>query len=222
MLTLHFKLHEQDIKVDGGIQNLASDILEQVDCEFSFEDNETFTKWSEFDYLAAIFSSNRFPAEERLIINGRCAFPEKLLTDINTVRCNVIGVTVDGDDHTTRLSTFMIDCLKVKQKIKIMGKATPVSPTLFDQYIQIVRGYIDEVKDMENTLPLKITEWISEHREELKGDPGPQGESFTYEDFTEEQLKELTGPEGPRGKSGVYLGTEEPRDPEVNVWIDPS
>lgn len=37
------------------------------------------------------------------------------------------------------------------------------------------------------------------------GERGPQGErgkSFTYGDFTAEQLQALTGPEGPQGKKG--------------------
>lgn len=31
----------------------------------------------------------------------------------------------------------------------------------------------------------------------------------------------ITGPEGPTGKSGVYMGTEEPTDPDILVWINP-
>jgi hypothetical protein len=28
------------------------------------------------------------------------------------------------------------------------------------------------------------------------------------------------GPQGPRGDSGVYIGTEEPADENIQVWID--
>lgn len=30
-----------------------------------------------------------------------------------------------------------------------------------------------------------------------------------------------TGPEGPAGKPGVYMGAQEPDDPDVSVWIIP-
>jgi len=30
------------------------------------------------------------------------------------------------------------------------------------------------------------------------------------------------GPKGDTGDSGVYLGSVEPTDPDVNVWIDPN
>lgn len=33
--------------------------------------------------------------------------------------------------------------------------------------------------------------------------PGPRGKSFTYEDFTPEQLAALTGPQGPQGEQGI-------------------
>ena len=74
----------------------------------------------------------------------------------------------------------------------------------------------------------------------LKGEKGEKGDPFTYEDFTPEQLEALKGADGTmvfedltpeqkeslkgdkgdRGDSGVYIGTEEPTDENINVWID--
>ena len=60
-----------------------------------------------------------------------------------------------------------------------------------------------------------------------KGDKGDKGDPFTYEDFTEEQLNNLTGPkgdtgpQGPKGDAGVHVGTDEPTDDNIVVWIDP-
>ena len=50
---------------------------------------------------------------------------------------------------------------------------------------------------------------------------GKKGDPFTYDDFTEEQLAALKGKDGDPGASGVYLGSTEPTDPRVYVWIDP-
>ena len=55
----------------------------------------------------------------------------------------------------------------------------------------------------------------------LKGPKGDKGDAFTFEDFTEEQLAQLQGRDGEPGPSGVYIGTEEPTDEGINVWIDP-
>ena len=60
---------------------------------------------------------------------------------------------------------------------------------------------------------------------------GKDGEAFTYDDFTEEQLAALKGEKGdpgdPGGKGdpgnpGVYIGAEEPTDPAIGVWINPT
>lgn len=51
----------------------------------------------------------------------------------------------------------------------------------------------------------------------LKGKDG----TMTFEDLTEEQKETLKGEKGETGSSGVYLGTEEPADSSVNIWINP-
>lgn len=79
------------------------------------------------------------------------------------------------------------------------------------------------------------------------GPTGPKGDPFTYEDFTPEQLEALRGPssevdltdyvksvngqtpdengnvevEIPEGSSGVYVGSDEPTDPDIQIWINP-
>lgn len=42
-----------------------------------------------------------------------------------------------------------------------------------------------------------------------KGDPGPQGKSFTYNDFTSDQLNALKGPQGIQGPPGPAPDTSE-------------
>ena len=36
------------------------------------------------------------------------------------------------------------------------------------------------------------------------------------------EIKTIQGPKGEPGESGVYLGEEEPTDPEIRIWIDPN
>lgn len=52
----------------------------------------------------------------------------------------------------------------------------------------------------------------------IQGAKGEKGDPFTYEDFTTEQLESLKGEDG---NPGVYVGTEEPTDPDVSVWVNP-
>ncbi len=66
----------------------------------------------------------------------------------------------------------------------------------------------------------------------LKGPKGDTGDAFTYADFTQEQLAALKGPkgdqgvqgiQGPKGDDGderVYVGSSQPTDPDIDIWID--
>lgn len=65
----------------------------------------------------------------------------------------------------------------------------------------------------------------------FKGDPGgyyvpdvkEDGEltwAASEEDMPAVESSNITGPTGPRGKSGVYVGSEEPQEEEVLVWVD--
>lgn len=55
----------------------------------------------------------------------------------------------------------------------------------------------------------------------LRGPKGDKGDAFTFEDLTPEQITSLKGADGEPGPSGVYVGTEEPEDENINVWINP-
>lgn len=84
-------------------------------------------------------------------------------------------------------------------------------------------------------------EWLETLKSTVPGPEGQKGEKgdpFVYEDFTPEQLAALVGPEGKPGKDGeqgkdgkegpqgergpsaVYVGEEEPTDPNVLIWLD--
>lgn len=43
----------------------------------------------------------------------------------------------------------------------------------------------------------------------------------TEEDMVEVEGAIIAGPPGPAGDSGVYVGTEEPTDPDMLIWINP-
>ena len=71
-------------------------------------------------------------------------------------------------------------------------------------------GYILRVKDN--------GDWIE--IPSIKGDrgpQGPQGEAFTYEDFTPEQLEALTGPQGEPGDD--YVLTSQDKDEIADIVL---
>ena len=54
-----------------------------------------------------------------------------------------------------------------------------------------------------------------------KGDRGISGVHLGSEEPTDPDINVWIDPEGYRIDSGVYIGSETPEDPDVNVWIDP-
>ena len=64
------------------------------------------------------------------------------------------------------------------------------------------------------TLPVQVDDTGRLVAEGLEGPPGPQGDAFTYEDFTPEQLEGLQGPPGPPGPDDL-----KPYGPEYSYLI---
>ena len=64
------------------------------------------------------------------------------------------------------------------------------------------------------TFPVQVDATGRLVAEGLEGPPGPQGEPFTYDDFTPEQLEQLQGPPGPPGPDDL-----KPYGPENSYLI---
>lgn len=70
------------------------------------------------------------------------------------------------------------------------------------------------------TLPVQVDDTGRLVAEGLEGPPGPQGDAFTYEDFTPEQLAGLQGPPGPPGEDGADGPNDlKPYGPEYSYLI---
>ena len=53
------------------------------------------------------------------------------------------------------------------------------------------------------------------------GREGPQGPEGPKGDQGIQGIQGVQGPKGDTGISGVYVGVEEPTDPNITVWINP-
>ena len=55
----------------------------------------------------------------------------------------------------------------------------------------------------------------------IQGEVGPQGPQGIQGEVGPQGETGAQGPQGEPGASGVYVGSDAPTDPDVNVWIDP-
>lgn len=145
MNRIEFKVNGQSIVADR--LSYASDTVNIVDCEFVIKGPE----WTDLDYIKAVFDNKRVGVYEQLLVDGKCVIPWEVLTEVGPIRVNLVGVKLDGEVITERMTTYKIDAILVKQKVSLSGQNTLVpTPSAFDQYVAIVKGYRDEAEGFKN------------------------------------------------------------------------
>lgn len=208
------RLIENEIVTSG-----ASNVY---DMEFSFSPD-----WDGFE-KTVIFIKN--PSDDGLENDGsmsvvlnevnQCKVPWELLTTPNdTIYFGIFGVK----DVNTILPTTAIS-LTVVQPGVLKADTTPSDPTP-SVYQQILAKVADIYEAIASGMlkgdqgPRGFKGEKGERGERgfpgdkgAKGDPGPAGPTGA---------QGAQGEPGEKGESGVYFGTEEPTDPDVNVWINP-
>jgi hypothetical protein len=98
--------------------------------------------WDRYIARTAVFyTSKDSTVYEKLLTNGECVIPDEVLTDTGTLFVGVRGVPVDGSAQKT---SAMV-------KYKIVEGAKPgtytihVTPDLYQQYIEAIKGQFDPV-----------------------------------------------------------------------------
>lgn len=119
---------------------------------------------------------------------------------------------------------------------KYVGPPGPQGPAGQDGFSPIATvtqtedGATISIQDVNGTTTAKVSNGAPGRQ----GDPGPQGPQGPQGPKGEKGDTGAQGPQGiqgeqgeqgevgPRGPNGVYVGTTEPEDPEIQVWIDPN
>ena len=108
-----------------------------------------------------------------------------------------IGATVEKVDNVTTLRITKSDGSVETAEI-LDGEVGPVGPQ-GEQGIQGIQG-----------------------PQGIQGIQGPKGETGATGPRGEQGIQGIQGPKGETGNSGVYMGSTQPTDPVVMVWLDTS
>lgn len=133
-------------------------------------------------------------------------------------RAGMLTFTIRGAQDNT-IQASITSNLEVKDAPDIL-EPIPPTPTELQQMQTEVEDVIDKIVDAAEAT--KAIENMSVSAETVS----PGEKAFVHKNKTNGSFNLHFGiPEGEKGdtgNSGVYIGTEEPEDPEVKVWIEPT
>lgn len=203
---IYFEANEQCL-TRTGTECFASDTISYIEADFNLGEN-----WSGFDSVRAVWSNGWETVSTVLDSDGKAIVPTEVLTRRAKVRVNLVGSIANGNELTDRLTTFPIEALDITKKALIDGSETaPITPSQFEQFVEIVRDEVAEVTGMTaeaETLP-EGSEATARYEDGTlyfgipKGDTGEQGPTGPQGIQGPIGPQGETGPQGPQGPQGI-------------------
>jgi hypothetical protein len=200
-----FKANEQNL-INTTPQGFATDTVSYIEAIFELGEN-----WDGYDTIKAIWT-NGYQTIATLLNDGRCIVPSEVLTRRATVQVNLVGTITENETITDRITTAPVEALTECRKALVEGTETaPITPSQFDQFVEIVRDEVAEVTGMTaeaETLP-EGSEATARYEDGTlyfgipKGDTGEQGPTGPQGIQGPIGPQGETGPQGPQGPQGI-------------------
>ena len=205
MKQFNLEVNETSISRATELESVPSNTLRYLRVLFDIQGDG----W-DVDMKYAIFESKATGEQKEVLLdiedNG-CYIPHEIVDEGGVILVNLCGFNAEDVDSNTgtinyRITTFQLKLVK-SIVVPYHGNDVP-TPDIFEQYIARVQALVKKVSDMTvhaNTVASNVPASVEKTEED----------DHYHLEFGI-----------PKGASGVHVGTEEPTDPEVNVWIDPS
>ena len=146
-ITINFKASGQNLTADANPQRYASNTVNYIQAVFDLDEN-----WQSFDSVRAVWHNEFACISTVLDGNGSCTVPHEVLTNLDEVIVNLVGSDVDGDELVDRMTTYPHRVAIIDANARICGTETAeVTPSQFEQYIDIVEQIVGSVKDIDHT-----------------------------------------------------------------------
>ena len=177
-VTLHFRAEGQKLIPLDGIYNYASNTVEYIRAVFELGEN-----WTDFDVVRAAWFTDYDCIVTVLDTDGVCVVPAEVLNKRAEVCVNLFGCDVDEDELVNRLTTYPIKAVLIDANARVCGSETaPITPSQFEQFIEIVEGLVGSVKDIERcvlnadyTLTIYYSDGTSDTVGPIRGEQGATG-----------------------------------------------
>ena len=193
------------VKGEGNVTNLRISFDEGWD---GFRAKEV-TFWNAYGLnpVKIVLTTNLKESERVYLV----PIPHEAMTEAGMFTFVIDGI--DGD----KTMRSMADELEVKDSpiAKDAANSVPPAPSDLQQIQGQIEGIVRDVSDaVEAILNMGVTS------EGLSTDESPFVEKSVKDGVVNLHFGLPRGEKGDKGSSGVYIGSEEPTDTDINVWID--
>lgn len=174
---LNFTANEQILTVDEPIR-ISTNKVNYIEARFDLGQN-----WTGYDSIRAVWFNDFYCISTVLDSQGVCLVPFEVLKRNGKVKVNLVGSISENDVLTDRLTSYPIVAVIVDCTAQINGAETaPTTPSQFEQYVAIVRGLVDSVKDIDHielnsdyTLTIYYSDGTSDTTGSVRGATGATG-----------------------------------------------
>ncbi len=200
-------------------ESVTSGSSNVYDMEFVFSpDWDGFEKTVIFLLNPGTDGSSQASFDVILDESNRCKLPWELFEEPdNEIYFGVFGIK---DTHTILPTTAVSLTTVIRGVLRSDTAPSDPSPDVYQQILA-------KVSEIYEAIASGMLKGEKGDRG-IKGEKGDRGERGFTGDKGPKGDQGVPGPQGEKGiqgetgDSGVYIGTEEPTDPDINVWINPS
>ena len=142
--TLLFRARRQELVLTNEFCRFASNTMNYVYARFDLDED-----WQSFDAVKAVWQNDACKIAQIILHDTDIAVPVEMLSRRSVVAVNLVGYDVEDDQMTERLTTYPAKALVVDKTAIVEGEeSNGVSPSLFEQYIEIVSEEVSSVINM--------------------------------------------------------------------------
>ena len=145
---LLFTADDQKLTVSKGLK-LTEGLVNYVEAQFTLNGD-----WNEVDQVKAVWN-NGFHTVSVLTAHGKCVVPQEMLSQISTVKVNLVGSCFEGFESEAliyRLVTEQIPCILVTKPALIDGDNAQITPTEFEQFVAAVHSDAQKAQEAASQL----------------------------------------------------------------------